>query len=114
MVHSSLHEDEQDGKVGDSGWLEKGELGVVPEVTREKDIKDLVSVRRKTKLTEKARKNRESLSSSLGGHLQLHSYYHMSHTLTATYILGTFYLSCQYPAHCFSFLMRLQDNFMEG
>lgn len=32
MVHSSLHVVEQDGKVGDSGWLENGELGVVPEV----------------------------------------------------------------------------------
>ena len=27
--------------MGDSGWLEKGELGVVPEVMREKDIRDL-------------------------------------------------------------------------
>lgn len=30
MVHSSLHEPELDGKVGESGWLENGELGVVP------------------------------------------------------------------------------------
>lgn len=41
MVHSSLHEPEQGGKVGDSGWLEKGELGVVPEVMGRKDIRQV-------------------------------------------------------------------------
>lgn len=45
MVHSSLHE--QDGKVGDSGWLENGELGVVPEVMRKREeVRDVwMSVR---------------------------------------------------------------------
>lgn len=35
MVHSSLHELEQDGKVGDSGWLDDGEPGVVPWAAKE-------------------------------------------------------------------------------
>lgn len=45
MVHSSLNDVEQDGKVGDSGWLENGELGVVPEVRRKQmDIGQVGSV----------------------------------------------------------------------
>lgn len=42
MVHSSLHVPEQDGKVGDSGWLENGELGVVPEVRRKIKVEEKI------------------------------------------------------------------------
>lgn len=40
MVHSSLHEDEQDVKVGESGWLGNGELGVVPAARKKRQILD--------------------------------------------------------------------------